>query len=482
MNRRISTCRPHRLAVVALATLAVLVFPLAALANTTADTTILNVVQVDYQDAGGLTSFTATASSIVTVNLVASPLLASGPPTATTGDEGGAALTCPDTTGTYMVASGTTFESLFALTATANGNDFYGLVIGNTPTTAGNVAVSHQYYTYNGTDGFTLLATDPADHELGAAVVVGFSGTDTLYFPGGALAGFAVNDIAVIDGIAYRVTNVTTGTAAVHANAGAVEHNDEGSTTAEAQGSLTLAALPVTDISINGANVAVGSGTVPAFNNSVIGLVIGEMVLVKISVTASATATTGSVAYTLTATDSGDGAETIACTVNFEGVGLTIRKDVRNVNAGGTFGATTASGNPGDVLEYRVTVANTGGIATQVVVTDAVPAYTSLVADAYDSGNAFAVITDNADNTVNVTAANDGETQPLDLVETGYGEATGSAAGSDLTFFLGNTATNAAGGTLPYCSDGTSLTVAACTTAGKEWIDTLTIIYQVTID
>lgn len=59
---------------------------------------------------------------------------------------------------------------------------------------------------------------------------------------------------------------------------------------------------------------------------------------------------------------------------------LTISKQVRNVTTAGAF-ATTASGQPGDTLEYQITVTNTGaGNAQAVVLTDPIDINTTFVA------------------------------------------------------------------------------------------------------
>lgn len=438
--------------------------PQMAQAAETADTTILNVVSVNYDDASGTNNFDATASSIVTFKLVASPLVTSGPPTAVPGEEGGSGLTCPDTSDPNQIVSGNTFESLFALTAGANGDDLYGLAKSESVNGSSDGAWDFEIYTYDsGVPGFTSEVTDPANRTLGSAIVTARTGGNILHFPGGALAGFEDDDIAVIDGVAYLVTAVNAGIAPGHDNAGGAAHSDVGGDTAETQGSLTLAALPVTNISINGANVAVGSGTAPAFTDAIFGEVIGEMVLVKFNVTATAdtAGTDANVVYTLTTTDFDGTTSAITCDVDFEGVGLSIQKDVKNITDGTAFGA-TSSGDPTDVLEYRVTITNAGGDATSVVVTDTIPAYTTLLDNVY-AGTAFAQISDGA-NTVNITSsAVDSEVQPIAPVETGFGKNGGLAAGQTMTFYVGDTSTNAGGGTVTSS-------------------DTYTIIYRVQID
>jgi uncharacterized repeat protein (TIGR01451 family) len=475
----------------ALAALAILGSPGSASANTTADSTVLNVVRVDYKDASGTNSFAATASSTITVNLVKAALNNSAPPT---GANGSPALSCLPA-GDYL--SGSTISSLYALAATANGDDNYNLSIVSTPSNANNVTVAYSTRTYTGAQD-TL---NPAARRLGSAIPVAISGTDTLIFPGGSLADFAANDIVLVEiggaKKAFLVDTVVVGQKPIYSNGSDTPQTTVGSyTQAEVQGSLKLKAYADQTVTLNGSSVTFGGGnTAPAFSTGgsipTLGVPVGEMVLVQIDVTASATSITtdGTVAYTLTATN-GTQATTIACTAgNFKATTLSITKEVRNITAGTGFGA-TSSGNPADILEYRVTVTNTGGQAAQVVVTDPVPDYTKLVTfpATYGTGTGtgagtdiFAKISDGT-NSVDLTVAADSETQPLAPVETGFGKAAGITAGSVTTIYVGDTATNALGGKVPTCSNGTSPTQAACTAASATWITSYTILYQVKID
>lgn len=462
MKRKSPFTGPARTLVGALALMAAAAFaaPSAALAaNTTADAKILNVVTVDYKDAGGLASFQATASATVTINLVPSALVATNPPTSA--DPGGTAgLTCA-AAGPY--ASGSTRESLYALTATTNGDDNYALSMANVPTNANNVTVAYRVLTATG----AVESLNPANRDFGSAVPVGVKDDATLYFPGGSLAGFADGDIVLVEYAASKVAYLidgapVVGNAASHDNLGGAEHSDVGVTTAEVQGELKLKAFPITAITINGVAFNVGSNTAPAFNTTapVVGSVVGEMVLVKVSVTATANVygANGSVAYTLTATD-GSNAETIGCPVSFEGVALTIKKEVRNFTDSGAFGA-AGNGDPGEILEYRLTITNTGGDATQVTVEDAVPDYTTLVSAAYGAG-IFAQASLNGGAAVNITAAADDDESGT----VASGNAPSATAGQPITFYVGNgnqDSTNA-GGTLIKNDD-------------------VVITYQVTID
>ena len=482
-------------AALAVTAMAAVGLPGTAAASTTAGAKLVNVVEVEYSDASGNNTFHAAASTTVTVNLVKSALNASTAPS-------GGAVAGLGCLGDLDTVSGGTVSAIYALSATANGSDSYDLSIGaNTPSTtldASDIVRNFSTLAYDG----TVAATGAQARVLGSAIPVGISGTDTLLFPGGALAGFEPDDIVLVEigpvgskvKKAYKVLSVDAGSAATHPNADGVTGYTSGlisDKTAEAQGSLKLEAYNDYSIVLNGVAVPFGGGNdIPAFDQAAtaptLGVPVGELVLVKIDITASASSVTadGFVGYTLAATNGTDTTD-LTCTAGFfRRAQLSIKKEVRTLPAGGWGG--TAAGKPGDILEYRVTVANPGGQAASVKITDAVPVYTTLVTHSAvygdgTPGTIFAQITDGV-GTVTVTTATDSEAQASAPYETGYGEATGTTANSAINFFLGDTSDNANGGTVPSCSNVTVPTSAACTTGGGTWLDSYTILYQVKID
>lgn len=488
------------LAALAITALAAIGSPGTASANSTANTTILNVVRVDYKDASGTNPYAANASTSVTVNLVPSSLNASGAPTGADGNPG---LSC---LGAFDAASGSTISALYALTASANGQAAYTLAMANTPNNVNPVSVVYNILKSDGSlDGLIPANPNPATRVLGSAIPTRVVDASTLEFPGGALAGFAIGDIVIVQTTggkkAFLVTGVNPGFAPTFTHGGDFAHTDDTGaySQVEVKGTLILGAYADQTITLNTTNDTTfgGGGTAPDFlgaidanNAATTGVPVGEMVLVKISVTASTdTQSDGTVDYTLTASNGATPDTTIPCTVGtFKAPTLSIKKEARNTASGG-FGA-TATGNPGQILEYRVTVTNTGGQAAQVKVTDAVPSYTTLVthAGSYGTGtgtglpaNFIARVSDGA-NSVDLTMdGTDSEVQPLAPVETGFGDAAGTAATSPLNFWLGDTATNALGGKLPYCSNPAFTTQATCV-GPASWITTLTILYQVKID
>lgn len=418
--------------------------PQQAAANTTAETKIVNLASVVYTDASGNNTFNASATATITVNLVPSALTASAPPVAGDGTPGISCLTPVDT------ESGQTISALYALFANANGGDSYNLSMGvPVETNTSNVTVAYSVRTYTGAlEG----SANPAARTLGSAIPVGFSGTDTLLFPGDTnlTASFAVDDIVVVTTAAgdraYLVAAVTNGVASV----ATVGTTIAGSKTNDTNATLQLKAYPVQTILGN----SVGGTVAPDFDSNAptIGVPVGEMVLVQVDVTASndTFAADGTVAFTLTTnTAPATDVAAITCTVGtWKGVNLAITKEVRLLPAG-TFGP-TASGNPGDILEYRLTIDNSGGLAKAVVVTDNIPEYTTLVSFS-DSYAGTSVLSPAAISTLFAQTFDGTTTTSLTTVNSDdegdtSGDATGNAAGSTMTFYIGTDSDENSGG------------------------------------
>jgi hypothetical protein len=487
-------------AALAITALAAIGSPGNATASTTAGTTILNIVQVDYKDASNTTAFSAAFSTTVTVNLVKAGLSITTPPTAANYTPTFNCLAL----GNY--ASGDIFTAYYALTATANGQDNYKLSISNTPV---NASSSNATYTLLNADGTVQAgATSAATAKvLNSAIVVGTLGTDTLLFPGGSLkndlteGGLVAGDIVVVDYGAtktpYLVKLVTLGNAKGYSINGGTASTTTGSLTNEVQDKVQVEAFVNNSLGFGGAGAAPNFiTTAPA-----IGTVVGQMALVKIDVTAKTNVAglgnDASVAYQLVATDSADGnvqyvgtgGTNICVAGNFLTTQLSILKQVTNITKGVGPVASTV-GDPSDILEYLVTVVNNGGQAAFASVTDNIPPYTKLVtfATGYgvggtnDTAGYFAEISDGT-NIVPLTVDASGEVaaQPVAPAPTvGYGKAAGVTAGSALNFYLGQGASTTGGGTVPSCSDSTKNTVALCPPA--SWKRTYTIKYRVKVD
>ncbi len=151
----------------------------------------------------------------------------------------------------------------------------------------------------------------------------------------------------------------------------------------------------------------------------------------------------------LTVTGSGDAgggddtSDTVTTTA--QAPALSITKNVRNVTAAGSF-ATTATADPTDTLEYRMTVNNSGAItATSVVLSDNDNAYTTYTASSIWIGSN--ATTFNGTGNTNMTDATSGDSV-CGVEECGAANATGG----DITAYLGNGATESAGGSLDAAS------------------------------
>lgn len=450
--------------VLALGALLAVSQPQEAAASTTANTKLLNVVTVSYKDASNNNTFSANASTQVTVNLVKAGLNAIAAPTGPTGPWG---LSCLPAVNT---PSGGTITTLYAMVANANGSDTYnfGLSAASGTNTNGalatNVTSHFQFLKYDGTaDG----AQDAGTHTFASGIGVGLAtGTsDTLLFPGGSLDSntFAPNKIVVVtylDGKkqAFLVSGVSGGSAAtITGNNTGGAYSNLASTAGETQGQLKLAALPTT--AIDGLNV--GANAAPDFDTHAVdfSVPVAELALVQVSVTASVaqTNTDATVNFTLAGSTQGPTpvTATVACTDGtWVAPQLTISKLVRNVSKSGSFVGNlgTASADPNDTLEYQVTVTNTGGDANKVAVTDAVPAYTTLVAGstygtsaATPTGSSiFAQVTKNGGTAINI----DMGTSAVESANVAAGDATSTAAKSPINFYLGTSASTSAGGTV----------------------------------
>ena len=215
-----------------------------------------------------------------------------------------------------------------------------------------------------------------------------------------------------------------------------------GATTAAATASIGASAITVpadgtSDASINGVEAgdtlviggntytvssitdnATGTSTINLGSNLTTNVSIADLIAERQTfyyrVTPSAIGS-GTVTNTLTADDGVSTAATddTITTITLTAPSVTVTKYVRNVTTGTAGGGTTISydsgsgsntyyssgvtGKPGDVLEYVIQVANagTGGGATDVVINDPVPAYTTYVASSMTLDSAALTDADN---------------------------------------------------------------------------------------
>ena len=411
-------------------------------ANTGAGATILNTVAVTYYDAGGVQVYNANATTSTTVNLVKAGLTYSGRPTS--GSKGSSAAMPSGQT----IDSGATATYLIALTANANGGDTYNL--SDTVGALTNMTSDTVTYSTVRNDGSTVIASSPATVALGASVVQDNTAT-TISIPGNSnlAAIITLNSagykVLVVQGTDYIVTGITGGTAPSNTHVGNTYYNNLGTATAETLAVITLAANPS------------GSNTTPALtahDATLKGAVVAEQILVLVSVTGtvgSTAGTNGTVPFYLTTSSSGGGnsGNSTTITTTFRASNLNVEKNVRNCGPSGsscgTFAA-TATGNPGDILEYQVLIDNMGASSAKVVsAADAVPTYTTLMcytgsylgtAAACAAATYFATITTGA-STSQITYSSTDDECAIAPLGVGAGNAAGSAAGSALNYYMG---------------------------------------------
>ena len=397
-----------------------------AQANTAANAKILNQVTVTFKDATGSgTGFTQTASTTVTVQLVQSQLLVT-------------------TLSDMAVNVGTpAIYQDYAITATANGSDGYKIT--STFSAMSNLATQTLDYAIYRWNGSTLAITNTGAQitsatgtntltpvNIGGSVVIGRTGTDTLKVPFGSLNGIAQNTVVMVGSNGpYLVSGTTTGAAATTPGT-------------EVPASITL--------------IAYSGGPAPSISDTALGSVVAERVFLRVTVNGTTGTTDGSITHTITTTDSSSAHPSIAVanTTTFHGTNLTISKNVANCGQAGTScgaPAASATGVPGDILEYTVTVHNAGsGPATLVAVADAVPVYTGLVvltttALVSADTDVFATISDGA-TTASLQVGGGGGTINVANGKVTYGANPRSAALNPINFFLGAGSTNSVGGSL----------------------------------
>jgi uncharacterized repeat protein (TIGR01451 family) len=310
------------LAVITLAALIAFALPQGAQAATSGGATIYNTAKVSYT-SGSTTTFSAASVSL-TVNTV------------------GAAPTFMNPAG-QTVAAGAAVTYLFGVKSNSNGPDTY------TPSALTNTA------TGVGAASGASLAPLP-NFTLWGGITVGASGAGTITVPFGTAP--AVNTIIQIGATnQYTVTAIAAGSAA--------STNASGNLVAEVPATLTL--------TIVGSAPAITAGSVAT------GTQVGEVKTVTALFTAGTPTLVGtdgsySTVFTVTPLLIGTG------TVDPTGVTTVVTSPKVTITKTASPIGTV---NPGGTITYTIIVTNTsttGGV-TGVSLTDAVPAYTTYVAN-----------------------------------------------------------------------------------------------------
>ncbi len=276
------------------------------------------------------------------------------------------ALTSPSS---VTANAGDTITLNYDVTSNANGNDNYSLSAASSVLSG---LLPGSTFTLS-TSTVALAASVTAAPSVGVDVDTG-----TVFIPAGSEANLLAGDIVVLNGNAYQVEAVRPGTIA--STAGDV-------TTAEAYTQVDLTVIPASGAPVIGVNTIAAGVQLGERASFSLDVLLGTPVTptvdgtidVAISGSTSAPDTTGNPVSYDTSTD-GDNTNDVTITINAADVTLT--KEVRNVTKGGTFAVSGVTAQPGDVLEYRITMEVIPGQtdAANSVLTDEVPPYTTYVA------------------------------------------------------------------------------------------------------
>jgi hypothetical protein len=320
-----------------------------AFATTAANTTISNQATVNYDDSAGNPQAAINASVDVTVNLV----------------EATPTLSAPSD---QSVFSGSSVDYTYTITANANGVDTYDLTSTETAADAGITGNTRVFRDSGDTTDITSI--DLGATSVATGVTITQAGTTNVTVPSdgandGSLNGIVAGDTVVVNGVAHTVASITD--------------NATGTSTLELNGN------------------AGGDNAVT------VGMQIGQRDTFIFRVSPTTTVDSDTVTNRVDARDDAAAAaaaqDTTITTVNIA-PSLTVTKYVRNIT-GADSGAgncitvntglgagnvqycdgttTTVTGDPGDTLEYIIEVVNgaSAGQATDVIISDPVPTYTS---------------------------------------------------------------------------------------------------------
>ncbi|WP_371185707.1 hypothetical protein [Thalassotalea maritima] len=328
-----------------------------AYANTSANTTIFNKVDVSYEALNGVKR-TATDAVSLTINYVDSKAIVTA-----------SELVDGTTTGIH--------KTVFAIDATSNGASDYTL----TQSFGSKTNIKNESYNvYSITDPTDADSTGAFDGNitLGSGVIVGIdTATKTVYFPAGTLSAFGANDFVVVHSGVNSYTFRVSGTP----DNGTVPNYDEDTDvyTPEEQASMVLVPYGYADTASGDA----------AFAALVEGDVLGERKYVRVDTTAENTSTTENATLDIVlnvVTTGGEATDPVTETLEFGFTNVTVTKKVK-LSSESTYSDTIPAVNPGTVLDYQIVVTvgddtagasptDTSTSAKLVVVEDVLPLYT----------------------------------------------------------------------------------------------------------
>jgi len=414
----------------------------AALPGSAGNTIVRNTITVNYADAKGNAQGAVSSTVDITVTTVAAaPTVLSFTPSPGSTDGTGA-------TQAYTVRVRSNSNGPGAISfATADGS-FTNLAAGTVPSVPGNIFL-----------GATVV--DPSESKKGNAQTVAAGATISFAVPndGGvptasATTGGATGD-GIINGLVLNdIVYVSDANQVFYGpfTVSAVSDPAVGTGTSAAPASLTLT-------NSSGASITF----TPVYGSQIVEAKDVTVTVTQGQIPIATAQNPASWVTTLSATMGGN-TGTGAVTTNAHAGKISIVKYVRNatsaVTGSGAFtppvtlnGATNTfytsgvSAKPGDILEYLAVLTDAGtGSSTAVYATDVTPTYSTLVSGTTYGGSTAGQIFAHARFGATETDLKRDNTGGAANVA--FGSATGTSAGSTMTFYLGTGASTSAGGTL----------------------------------
>lgn len=366
-KKRLSLMSGVSLATLVGAGMLTLALPGQAAATTAANAVIRNTASVSYNDAGGNPQTAVTAATDVTVNLVTAHPTLSAP-------------------GDNTTPSGVATDYVYTIVNNSNGPDQYALTAADNLPQAGITSQSHVFR--NAGDTADITAIDLGATSVAAAALTGATAITVPNDGSGAggntpVNGIAAGDTIVIGGIAYVVASTVdnaTGTSTINLTGTLGADVAVGDQVGE-RGTFISRTTPVA--TVNNSTYVI---TVTADDGATAGADPSDATTTTVLVTAALNV----VKYV----------QNISSVVVCPGApALTVNLDT-GLGAGAIdYCSAGVTGNPGQTLEYVIAVSNPAGgaAATNVVISDPVPAFTTKVADNIalsPAGGAFATNTD----------------------------------------------------------------------------------------
>lgn len=343
-----------------------------AFATTAANTTISNTATVNYDDSNGTAQGAINASVDVTVNLV----------------EATPTLNAP---GDQSVSSTSSVDYSYIITSNANGVDTYDLTSTETAADAGITGNARVFRDSGDTANITSIDLGATSVDTGVTITA--AGTTNVLVPSdgaadASLNGLVAGDTVVVNGAVHTVASITdnaSGTSTLELNGNGADNAVTVGMQIGERGSFIFRVTPTTTVDSDTV-----TNQVDAQDDAAAQAAAQDSTITTVLLVPSLTVTK----YVRNTTSDDSGA----------GVCITVDTGLGEGNVQYCDGSVTAvTGDPGDTLEYIIEVANAASAAqaTDVVISDPVPAYTTYTAGSMqlDPGTGvWGALTDNADD------------------------------------------------------------------------------------